>query len=410
MTGRSFTKKMLGTSAAILAAIALFKPSVENTNNYLPTSTNTIQQLAGHSVNSFTTRAISGLEGIVKDSTYNTDYQKQLAKLWNIKELNNPGLAPQVTKLGEHLQSSYNQQTATKLSLEAYIQEAQRTIDNTEINWNRVQQTKLPNAPEKLSTLQDLSKRLTATDLLAYSMTELFGSTNGQKNQAVYDHVLQTAGRDFIERVPAFDRWESYGPYQFTPPALQEINRVQQTSFDIQTLKENQHHEAAYRLAVTNLADFLRVASNQEIDVLISQSDEELTKFVAAMHYKPRDAIRTKKGDLHTPFEQALRNRGFTRIANYVQKTGSNRRALRDEPPLLTPQNNAFVRVGTNSEGLDVYRYQVTPGDNPYRIVNAFQEQSGKVANPHVHARDGSILNTIHPNNDVYLLAQEAPN
>ena len=395
------------------------KPLEERVERLVDTSTG---RLAGHTVNDFNTRNILGVQGTIPQTTLEHDYQAQLRHLWQLKEINS-GATPQARRLGEQLINEYNQETATKMSLDEYINEFNHTIQNTEVDWQRLQATKLFGQPQKLPLLQELASNIDAKDLLAYQITELVGTGNGERDVAALDYVLRRAGREYVESIPSTgDNLASFAGSQITSRAVDEINRTQNTNFNLEDLRGNDHHETAYRNALTHLADLVREAPDEELlRTLTTTNRDVLALYLAVANYRPansRLAIGEWMKNPQSNFSFHLKDNGRIKARAYAKKTYSNLQALYKEPvwqekPSMPP--DLFTEVGTNSQGAVVKRYDVQPGDNPSSIARLFNEFNQEVHQGvytqagfrSVVDQQGNPLTTLHPGQPVYLLTNK---
>ena len=376
-------------------------------------------QLAGHTVNDFNTRNILGVQGIIPQATLEHDYQAQLRHLWQLKEINS-GATPQARRLGEQLISEYNQETATKMSLDEYVEGFNQTIQRTEVDWRRLQATKLFGQPQRLPLLQELARSVDAKDLLAYQVTELVGTGDGERDVAALDYVLRRAGREYVESIPSTgDALASFAGSQITSLAVKEINRTQNTQFSLEELRADDHHETAYRNSVIHLADLVREAPNEEIlHTLTTTNRDVLATYLAVANYRPVNARKAMREWMKNPQSKLsfyLEDNGRIKAHEYANKTFSNLEALYENPvwqekPSMPP--SLFTQAGTNSQGKIVKRYNVRPGDNASSIARLFNDFNQEVHQgaykpvsvENVRDVDGKEVGVLYPNNPVYVL------
>lgn len=380
MSSLSVARTYVGALAISLAAIALLK------NNPPPPLSTATESLTGHSINSWTARAMTGLEGKIPDTTYNTDYVDRLERLWHAKELN-AGASLGAKKKGEQLVNEYQQASAngsiTHMTIDDYLAESQKRISNTRIDWKTLQQRAMPRNPERMQLVKELTNSLNAKDILAYSLTEFFGSHNAEKNLATKDYLLRTAGLEYVMSVPAvFDTLTSYGSHQFTPPAVADINFSQNTNFSINDLERFDHHELAYRFAARNITNLVAQLTEEELQTLEANhanNKDFLVQYIATAHYRPADARRAAKNSLRDGISGTLgfyaEQLGNHRVKNYADKTLANLTAVYKTPVWnLKPDMpaNLFTTQKTFLNGDIKKVYTVRAGDNPSSITRLF--------------------------------------
>jgi hypothetical protein len=246
-----------------------------------------------------------------------------LSNLWGTKNSrypnkNNEILAKwEIASYKELLRTGQEKQT----TLEDYISDTTNIVRDVEkaIDWTEVSRLYSLNQ-QQLDVLVSLASRIDGSLLAAYSMTEIVSSGIGAKEDALlFDMLLRTAGEEFINRIPAIhDSQMSFGPYQFTPYALDErvsldakpneqgiipitytgaskINqavaagyKAPQTVFGLKTTKD--HHTAAYLFSLHNLAEALKQVPVEGLAVLHEIPTQQLIEFISASHHEPHPA------------------------------------------------------------------------------------------------------------------------
>jgi hypothetical protein len=135
------------------------------------------------------------------------------------------------------------------------------------------------------------------------------GVWDGKFNSQVYDFILRSGGRAYIESIPAvYDHMISYGPYQFTSYALYDdgMNRrgasVPNQALpiglripgNVVNLRGNDHFKAAYLFAIDNEAHLLRKLNAHEFSVLEANwrnYRSDMLVYIAIAHHAPVPAI-----------------------------------------------------------------------------------------------------------------------
>lgn len=159
---------------------------------------------------------------------------------------------------------------------------------------------------KKCKLLQEIVANINGKDLVAYGMTELLPSPDGDLNVLYMDVLLRNAGAQFLYHVPALgDRYASLGLYQVTFFSLRKDemkvagtnvvssmvrNGGEKIPDSVVHLSSHQHHTAAFYFAVHNIAEFLNRASTKQVATLakIHQKHlDEMVILVACAHHHP---------------------------------------------------------------------------------------------------------------------------
>lgn len=149
--------------------------------------------------------------------------------------------------------------------------------------------------------------------MMAYSVQELMpGNYNPMARLLFYEKLLLNAGSEYIAYYPAlFDGQLSFGPFQFTPIAIEDLKKGFRNKYGCPNIPESlekkwkmeDHINAAIAFALRNI-DRLSIALSKKPKVMkrILEMVEELSKtpegkeklqifaigLIGAMHYKPR--------------------------------------------------------------------------------------------------------------------------
>lgn len=111
------------------------------------------------------------------------------------------------------------------------------------------------------------ANRISEADLIALGITELMDKNTPEFNNKVFTVLLEKVGKEYLLFSPALgDNLLSYGPYQLTRSAVDGKNggaTMADDRFtggkilkirDITKFPLEDHHKAAYLLALTNVA------------------------------------------------------------------------------------------------------------------------------------------------------------
>jgi hypothetical protein len=192
--------------------------------------------------------------------------------------------------------------------------------------------------------LEYMTGRINGEMLVAYGMTELLPSRNGEVNRAMLDMLLRRAGVDYLNCTPALgDKFLSMGPYQFTSYAVRhdgdgrqganivaEFGKVRIPGSVAQLTPDDQP-VAAFYFATYNLMRMVNALTPGEYARLkkrspVSQAD--LTVFMATAHHAPGRAIHAARLWLQSRKPEALAKFQSGDNVVYAQKSNANLRAL----------------------------------------------------------------------------------
>lgn len=221
---------------------------------------------------------------------------------------------------------------------------------------------------EKCKLLQALAANLSGRDIVAYGMTELLPSSEGDLNVRYMDVLLRNAGAQFLYYVPSLgDRYASLGVYQFTFLALREdeeategVSRVnvhvketgEKLPGSVVKLSGHQHHTAAFYFAVNNLAHALKKLDKRQVAILSSihkNRQDEVVVLVACAHHNPKNTFPVVKRWLDEEIK----------YSNAEKKGKEKKGAKKKKTPLSPPD---FVRMFPKVA--DLHQYAVKSKNN----------------------------------------------
>lgn len=257
-----------------------------------------------------------GFKGIVPDS-FNVDFKENLDAMWankfRIAKSNGD-----VKKFYDTFVKNYDPNTSTKISLEEYLNEALDSINviKKSIDWNAVMSLKndewMKNGEfKKLDStrtqlVKDMSLSLNQYTVMGNFMTEILSGDNGYENSLIIDFLLRNAGREFIDYIPAKDKWDSKGPSQFTPNAwyddgitilkaslinyaLPEYHRIPKS---MNNLTGMDHVKGTYLLNINNLCEFVGSLNTKQFEKLNGNwTEEQVAEFAALAHRHDPNAV-----------------------------------------------------------------------------------------------------------------------
>lgn len=203
----------------------------------------------------------------------------------------------------------YIESNKMKMNLKEFIAIADEktALAKKSIDWTALCKSKVYRLNEKkCELLQAIVKNIRGKDMVAYGMTELLPSSEGETNVKYIDIILRNAGAQFLYYVPALgDGLASLGFYQFTFLALREDalrtegsnvvsayvgDKGEKIPGSVVALSGHQHHTAAFYFAVHNIASFLSRISPSQVATLgkiHNQHQDEMVILIACAHHAP---------------------------------------------------------------------------------------------------------------------------
>lgn len=238
------------------------------------------------------------------------DFTTQLRQMWGLK-LHRYGRRPELRQVADALCTEYESTAPQPSSVQQYAEEVQGMVEQVfhSFDWTRLTQERRVD-PVALELVRAIAERMSYKELFALCMTELLPLATAQRNEQLLDLILRSAGSEFLERVPAlFDRYVSFGPYQFTKFALSEtedravgashINPILPPELrlprQVQDLRSIHHHIAAIAFMVENACLLVQRAQDRGLVERLWKAVEEQSLQVltclGAAHHAPRAAV-----------------------------------------------------------------------------------------------------------------------
>lgn len=284
----------------------------------------------------------SGIRGEVP-SEKEVNFYTQLEKLWDAKKVNFPGRKV-VVEACDQVLSEYKTLPHDTMSLEAYTSMVDDVVTEikAEISWDEVAKLKKMNA-EEIKTAKKVINLIDGSGVLAYSLTELMPSADGELNKNVLAFLLKYAGTRFVYSIPAIaDEMTSFGPYQFTSYALRDLPgdrrgasvTNQALPKDIRIpgsvikLRGEDHHRAAFLFMINNICELVKRGSDKsgwkQLENNSPRMREQMIIFSAVAHHMPTVALRNATEWLNGGFKDELAHHLTPRLKEYAKKTKAN--------------------------------------------------------------------------------------
>lgn len=279
--------------------------------------------LRGHKVAGLLSMYFGLKDGQQIPETLNVDFKRVLADMWTVKYQRTLQLrretalkklpldtalsaedersieikAQNMAQLGADIVKEYDAVNAKKTSIGQLVSEMQKSIDGVE---------KKPLYGELckgmdgacVPLMQKIVESVNSREMLAFMLTEIMPTSDGKRNIEYVSFLLQNAGGDFIERIPALgDSLVSFGPFQLTHFPINEIHRLkvagQHVPVNVGNVRGVAHVQTAYVFAMINIAKAVKDIQAPEILTNhIGDIRESITSFIATAHHQPSVAIR----------------------------------------------------------------------------------------------------------------------
>ncbi len=289
---------------------------------------------------------ITGISGEVTKDSYQINYGEILAGLWKRKV--DRQAATEATIDNAHKPLKVYLEDQRRMSLGDFVGEAGKHVEQVKKNldWSGVCKKYNLNKAE-CDMFQKLGKKVTGGHLVAYGMTEIMPSAEGELNLNILEMLLKHAGSNYMFTIPAlYDGMLSLGFYQFTSYALRHdsggvigastvnmfLSKADQIPGSVIRLENGQHHRAAYLFALHNFAQLAKRTSVKEFRVLekaFTRKPSELVTFMATSHHAPTLALRHTRAWLKSGAKDELNRYLRGRLIPYGKKSDNNFAALK---------------------------------------------------------------------------------
>lgn len=281
-----------------------------------------------------------GLRGELP-ATAKINFATNLDKMWERKLRITRVTGATVTNK-ERIVAEYRDNDPYYTDIDGYMNDIrdQINIARDGLDYNRYCAKRKMN-PNECYTLKHTMKKFDQRNFAAYGMTEVMPTANGRLNYELLDTLLQNAGANYINSIPALgDPLLSKGFYQFTSYAVrhdgerieganlvsQYATREAQISGSVLNIKHDESHRAAFYFATYNMSNLVKKLSRRELLILTSGrcTSGQLTEFVATAHHLPAVAIRNAKQWISKGCLKDYRNYTGPSLTRYSTKTSNN--------------------------------------------------------------------------------------
>ncbi len=373
---------------------------------------------------------ITGIAGIVP-THYTPNTNRLMERAWH-RKLKKSSTNPVIKQTIKERVEPFMQKQKTYMTLEEAIESTDEAIDpiKKELDWEGFGKSK-GLSEEKIDLLREIASSIDGTMLMSYAMTELLPEANGMKNKAVLDYAFRAHGQEFLNLFPALgDDLASFDPFQFTSYAVfdskhrcegaSQVSRFLPKDLQIPgsviKLKGDDHNRAAFMFGIHNLALYLRLAKDDNVESLKrlwKDNKMVITQYIATAHHSPRLAVTSLSSWLKDPsktYESVARGR----LKIYAKKTRSNLNALLTDDFEIGPFDPADRITGvfedlneTNSAGYEMFAFIAPKNITPKEIANKFSSQNtiDLLEAEKIVDYDGNPVEDVFEGEQVYILS-----
>lgn len=273
------------------------------------------------------------------------DFTDNLENLWD-KKLNIKGVSGAARKSAQMVVDRYENSDPEYKGIKTFVREvdAQAELAHKSIDFAGFC-GKMRLKPVQCSTLRKVTGNIRGKQLVAYGMTEVMPTWDGEVNYLMLDTLLRNAGENYIQSIPALgDKLMSLGFYQFTSYAVQDGENTEGASVvnrfvthqeakipgSVSDLKGDDHHRAAFYFVTYNMGRLMRKLNERDAALLTSGrcGVTSLTQFIATAHHMPTRAIDKAhdwiKGGCSRPITDYMGDH----LTEYATKTKNNLESL----------------------------------------------------------------------------------
>ncbi len=269
-----------------------------------------------------------------------TDWNAQIKKAWAIKCRQRCTDVAQ--SFGAKVGSIYPA-APHRMTITTYVSlagQAARDV-RTAMYWQELAEAyHLTSAQSALLTA--LLEKIGGKELIAYALTELMPSSDGRSNRAALNFLLQNAGREYVELLPAVnDRFTSFGPFQPTQFALYEVEERRGASKtnqfllkkmripgSVQELRGDAHFRMAILFVIDNLASIVGMVEDGNLPDAKTVRSADLVSIVACAHHQPAPCRTAGARWLTDGAKKPFSLDENTALTIYIKKTRANLQAF----------------------------------------------------------------------------------
>lgn len=240
-------------------------------------------------------------------ASMDVNWADNLQMLWN-KKLSIRNVTPATRKNADKIVSAYATQERDTKTIQAFVSEVGEIVRDTQASIDypslcdamRINDT-------SCGSYKKIMGRFNGQHIVAYGMTEIFPAQNGLYNFRALDTLLQHAGENYLDSIPALgDVLLSKGFYQLTSHAVRrdDSGNLGGVTFvdnyagmklpgSVLYITGKDSHKAAFEFSAYNIGSLIKSLNSSELKILSNRcSQEQLMEFIAVSHHQPSKAVR----------------------------------------------------------------------------------------------------------------------
>ena len=301
------------------------------------------RDLKSHGLNNLS-MSYFDFSGKIPDSK-TVDWNSSLELLWN-KKLKFKNVSPATVSAAPSILEDFAVADSETMTVSEHIKNLDSILDDVKrtMDWSGLC-VKNRLTPQQCHNLVYVAYNIDANMLTAYSMTELMPYHDGDKNFALMSLYMETAGRKYLDYVPALgDKYLSMGRYQFTSFAIGYDDSGARPSNMIADFSPSypipgsavkltgaESDLAAYYFSVYNVMTLLKkmtVNGNNRFKTHCIDKKGQIVEYIATAHHNPSWARKRAIQWIGADCSKPLRSYQGERLEIYSIKTATNYAAI----------------------------------------------------------------------------------
>lgn len=285
---------------------------------------------------------ITGISGTV-GTEHVVNFGERLSYLWH-KKLDRKNVSEDAVREADKPIARFLAEPK-KMTLKEFVAEADAQVSLVKKHLDTAQACRgymLSDA--ECAMFRRLAQSVRGVYLVAYGMTELMPTTEGDLNVKVMEILLRNAGSNYLLTIPAmYDKMLSLGLYQFTSYAVNGVTKDGASKMNlflpvevripgsVIELQNGQHHRAAYLLALHNFALLAKQTNKKEFQALgkaLKEKPGDIVTYMAVAHHAPRPAVASMRRWLAYNAKGPLNDHLRGGLKPYGEKSDNNLRSL----------------------------------------------------------------------------------
>ena len=356
------------------------------------------ENLQGHRLNGLYAE-YTGTQGTVPENVENS-FEDQLMEMWERKKKISSNKEAIQHVIDEQVKT-YDNEESLKMDTESYLDYSDDIIADLKTSLDKEGlYDRFSLEKEERTFMNQFISETDSDDLMPYFMTELYPSYDGTMNEEVTDFILENAGLEFFNLLPASgDGYASFGPGQLTSwvvrndGVLGDANLfAKYTDEDLPGSMKNvegkDHVTANFGNTIVNTIRTVKKMNEDEVKTLKSKlHGKKQAEFIAGHHHRPD----TYRNHLILDQDMDISETDLTGIDAYLEKTRNNYEALHNPEELRPKTLDQYFTKKTSTKEFEIFKVESDIKD-PEKVSDLFD----RVDTKDVYDETGS-LNAIEP-------------